>query len=248
MSKSNKQDIHLIYGINGSLAVLEKDQYNIISVDIMQKSPATKNRELLNLLSKYEPLIKRIPIELFKNRYAQKHTQGIAIKFKGKLTNDLPKLDDIEGNYGLLMIDNITDPQNFGQIIRSAECAGINGIIIPGRNSVGMTDIVLQVSQGAFSNIDIYCVTNLNQALSQLKDDGFWAVALENGIDAKNWDTINYSGKIVIVVGSEGEGIKKLLLNSCDFQATIPMQGDTNSLNVSASVAVIAFERLRQIL
>jgi 23S rRNA (guanosine2251-2'-O)-methyltransferase len=248
MSKSNKQDTHLIYGINGSLAVLEKDHYDIISIDIMQKSPVTKNRELLNLLSKYEPLIKRIPHELFKNRYAQKHTQGIAIKFKGELTKDLPQLNDIHGNYGLLMIDNLTDPQNFGQIIRSAECAGINGIIIPDRNSVGMTDTVMQVSQGAFSNIDIYSVTNLNQTLSQLKDDGFWAVALENGINAKNWDEVDYSGKIVIVVGSEGEGIKKLVLKSCDFQATIPMQGDTNSLNVSASVAVIAFERLRQIL
>jgi 23S rRNA (guanosine2251-2'-O)-methyltransferase len=248
MSKSNKQDTHLIYGINGSLAVLEKDQYDIISIDIMQKSPVTKNRELLNLLSKYEPLIKRIPHELFKNRYAQKHTQGIAIKFKGELTKDLPQLNNIQGNYGLLMIDNITDPQNFGQIIRSVECAGINGIIIPDRNSVGITDTVMQVSQGAFSNIDIYSVPNLNQTLSQLKDDDFWAVALENGINAKNWDEIDYSGKIVIVVGSEGEGIKKLVLNSCDFQATIPMQGDTNSLNVSASVAVIAFERLRQIL
>ncbi len=146
------------------------------------------------------------------------------------------------------MIDNITDPQNFGQIIRTAECAGINGIIIPVRNSVGITDTVLQVSQGAFTNIDIYAVNNLNQVLAQLKDDGFWSVALENGINAKNWNEIDYSGKIVFVVGSEGEGIKQLLLNSCDFQATIPMQGDTNSLNVSASVAVIVFERLKQIL
>ena len=185
---------------------------------------------------------------MFKNRYVQKHTQGIALKFKGKLTKDLPTLGTVDGNFGLLMIDNITDPQNFGQIIRTAECAGINGIIIPERNSVGMSDTVLQVSQGAFPNIDIYSVNNLSQAMSQLKNDGFWSIALENGIAAKNWNKIDYSGKVVIVVGSEGEGIKQLLLNSCDFQATIPMQGKITSLNVSASVAVIAFERLRQIL
>ena len=248
MSKSNKQDTHLIYGINGSLAVLQNNQFEILSIDLLPKSPAAKSGEILDLLKKYQSNVKNIPPEVYKNRYAQKHTQGIVIKFKGKLTKDIPQLSEVSGNYGLLMIDNITDPQNFGQIIRTAECAGINGIIIPERNSVGITDTVLQVSQGAFNNIDIYSVINLNQVLAQLKDDGFWSVALENGINAKNWNEIDYSGKIVFVVGSEGEGIKQLLLNSCDFQATIPMQGEINSLNVSASVAVIAFERLRQIL
>ncbi|MCK4903755.1 MAG: hypothetical protein KAS35_03615, partial [Candidatus Marinimicrobia bacterium] len=89
--------------------------------------------------------------------------------------------------------------------------------------------------------------TNLNQTLSQLKEDDFWSIAVENGIDAKSWDQIDYTGKVVIVIGSEGQGIKPLVLKSCDFQATIPMQGETASLNVSAATAVVLFERLRQI-
>ena len=93
----------------------------------------------------------------------------------------------------------------------------------------------------------IYSVTNLNQTLSQLKDDDFWSIAVENGIDAKPWDKLDYRGKIAIVIGSEGQGIKPLVLKSCDFQATIPMQGETTSLNVSAATAVVLFERLRQI-
>ena len=93
----------------------------------------------------------------------------------------------------------------------------------------------------------IYSVTNLHQTIEQLKDDDFWTVALENGIDAKPWHEIDYRGKNAIIVGSEGYGIKPLVLKSCDFQATIPMQGKSNSLNVSASVSVIVFERLRQI-
>ena len=114
----------------------------------------------------------------------------------------------MQGNYCQLILDNLSDPQNLGQIIRTSECAGIDGIIIPERNSIGITDAVLQVSQGAFCHLPIYIVTNLNQTLIQLKDDDFWTVALENGIEAKPWNKIDYSGKTAIVVGSEGQGIK----------------------------------------
>ena len=84
-------------------------------------------------------------------------------------------------------------------------------------------------------------------SLEKLKNDGYWIVAMENGLDAKEWHKIDYKGKIVIVAGSEGRGIKKIVLDNCDFQATIPMQGSINSLNVSAAVSVLLFERLRQI-
>jgi 23S rRNA (guanosine2251-2'-O)-methyltransferase len=248
MSKPFTDDIHEIYGINGVLAILKSAKYKILSIDILEHGIADKNPALKKLFTKYISISNHIPQEVFRKKYAKKHTQGIVIRFNGRIDKDLPRFDNIESNYCLLIIDNVTDPQNMGQIIRTAECAGINGIIIPRRNSVGLTNTVLQVSQGAFSNIPIYSVTNLNQTLKQLKNDGFWTVALENGIRAKPWDTIDYSGKIAIVVGSEGSGIKQLVLNSCDFKATIPMQGKINSLNVSASVAVVVFERLRQII
>ena len=87
----------------------------------------------------------------------------------------------------------------------------------------------------------------MRHEFEQLKKNDFWIVGLENSIDAKPWHTIQYTGKTVIVVGSEGRGIREKVLESCDFKATIPMQGKTNSLNVSATVAAIAFERLRQL-
>ena len=137
--------------------------------------------------------------------------------------------------------------RNFGSICRSAEAMGVHGIIIPKNGSCGITDTVLQVSQGSFTKIPIYVVSNLNQTISNLKKDEFWVVAIENSIDSKNWHEIDYKGKVLIVVGSEGRGIKKINLDNCDFESTIPMQGKTNSLNVSAAVSAIAFERLRQI-
>ena len=243
------KDIHQIFGINGVLAVLDGDNnYRIQTIEILEKSHVLKNEKTRKLVNNYSQLIHYFDHDTFYRKYADKRTQGIVVSFSGDISKTLPSFKDIEGNFGLLIVDNVTDPQNFGQIIRTAECAGIGGIIIPEHNCVGITDVVLQVSQGAFCNIPIYSVTNLNQTLSQLKDDDFWTIAVENGIDAKPWDKIDYKGKVAIVIGSEGQGIKPLVLKSCDFQATIPMQGETSSLNVSAATAVVLFERLRQII
>ncbi len=242
-----RKDTHQIFGINGVLSVLKSKNYHVETIEILEKSKAIRNTEIQELLKNYISQTRYIDHDTFYRKYGEKRTQGIVVLFSGDLVKTLPSFKEVEGNYSLLIVDSVTDPQNFGQIIRTAECAGVNGIIISERNSVGITDTVLQVSQGAFCNMPIYSVTNLNQTLSQLKEDDFWAIAVENGIEAKQWDQIDYKGKVAIVIGSEGQGIKPLVLKSCDFQATIPMQGDTSSLNVSAATAVVLFERLRQI-
>ena len=105
----------------------------------------------------------------------------------------------------------------------------------------------LQVSQGAFVNMPLYQLTNLSQGFEQLKKNDFWIVGLENSIDAKPWYKIDYGGKTVIVVGSEGKGLRQKTIKNCDFKATIPMKGKINSLNVSAAVSAILFERQRQL-
>lgn len=244
-----RNEVHQVFGINGVLAILSSsNNYDIQTIEILEKSHVTRNTKVRELLKKYALQTRYIDHDTFYRKFGDKRTQGIVVSFSGETAKTLPSFKEIEGNYCLLIVDNVTDPQNFGQIIRTAECAGISGVIIPERNSVGITDTVLQVSQGAFCNMPIYSVTNLNQTLSQLKEDDFWTIAVENGIDAKPWDQIDYKGKIAIVVGSEGQGIKPLVLKSCDFQATIPMQGETKSLNVSAATAVVLFERLRQII
>lgn len=243
-----RNEIHQVFGINGCLSVLKSNKYQIQTIDILENGLVTNNIEINELLKNYTSQTRYVDHDPFYRKYGEKRTQGVVISFSGDIAKTLPCFKEIEGNYCLLIVDNVTDPQNFGQIIRTSECAGVDGIIIPERNSVGMTDTVMQVSQGAFCNMPIYSVTNLNQTLSQLKEEDFWAIAVENGIDAKPWDQIDYKGKVAIVIGSEGQGIKPLVLKSCDFQATIPMQGETASLNVSAATAVVLFERLRQIL
>ena len=191
--------------------------------------------------------IKFIKPTHFKSKYSKWRTQGIVVTFNGIIEQSIPSFKNKTGNIGLLILDRIEDPQNMGQIIRTAECAGIEGIIIPKHESCGVTDTVIQVSQGAFTQMPIYEVNNLHQTITNLKSEDFWVIAMENSLKAKEWHKIDYSGKVVIIVGSEGRGIKNILLEKSDFKATIPMEGKTNSLNVSAAVSAVTFERLRQI-
>jgi|TARA_B110001454_G_scaffold95297_1_gene90445 23S rRNA (guanosine2251-2'-O)-methyltransferase len=238
---------HTIYGINGSAAVLTSRKYKILDIFIQSGSIAERDGTITHALGYHGGHIKFLKQTQFKTKYGKWRTQGIVITFSGQVKQPIPSFKSKSGNIGLLVLDRIEDPQNMGQIIRTSECAGIGGIIIPKHDSCGITDTVLQVSQGAFTQMPIYEVNNLHQTITNLKNEDFWVVAMENSLKAKDWHKVDYSGKILIIVGSEGRGIKKLLLDKSDFQATIPMKGKTNSLNVSAAVSAVIFERLRQI-
>ena len=238
---------HTIFGINGCAAVLESRKYKITDILIQSGSPAERDGKITHALGYHGGHIKFLPASQFKSQFGKWRTQGIIVRFMGKIEADLPSFTDQSGNIGLLVLDRIEDPQNLGQIIRTAECAGIDGIIIPKHDSCGITDTVIQVSQGAFTQVAIYQVNNLHQTVTNLKDEEFWVIAMENSLNAKHWHQVDYKGKVAIIAGSEGRGIKKLVLEKCDFLVTIPMQGKTNSLNVSAAVSAVLFERLRQL-
>ena len=233
-----------VYGINNCSSIL-KDQKFIIKEIILSEDKRSYSRVIE--LKKYHAKIKYLNKKLFDEKYGILKTQGIVVSFTGSVLRNFQEYEFKKQNSCLLILDQITDPQNAGQIIRTSECAGIDGIIFPKHDSFNITNTVLSVSQGAFVNMPLFQVININKTIKQLKDDDFWIVGLENGLNSQLWNEINYSGKIAIIVGSEGSGIRKKVLENCDFIASIPMQGYTNSLNVSAAVSAILFERLRQI-
>jgi len=246
-SKKETKNNYFIHGLNNSISLIKSDKYEIINIFILENSLAWKNDKIQKLINENKKICKILNKELFVKEFDEYRTQGIVINFKGRILIDLPDFSNIIGNQCLLLLDRITDPQNLGQIIRTSECAGINGIIVPDRNSVGVTNTVIQVSQGAFINQSLYSCGNVHQLLIKLKKQGFWVIGVENSIEAQKWYDIDYKGKVVIIVGSEGKGIRKLLLDNCDFISTIPMKGKINSLNVSAAVSAILFERNRQL-
>ncbi len=143
----------------------------------------------------------------------------------------------------IVILDHIEDPHNLGAIIRTCEAAGVNGIIIPKDRSVLVNSTVMKVSAGALENVKIACVTNLNNTIKYLKDNGFWIV----GTDMKgtSYDKIDYSGKTAIIIGNEGKGMSKLVRESCDFVASIDMRGTINSLNASVATGIVVFEAIK---
>ena len=143
----------------------------------------------------------------------------------------------------IVILDHIEDPHNLGAIIRTCEAAGVNGIIIPKDRSVLVNSTVMKVSAGALENVKIACVTNLNNTIKYLKDNGFWIV----GTDMKgtSYDKIDYSGKMAIIIGNEGKGKGKLVRESCDFIASIDMRGTINSLNASVATGIVVFEAIK---
>ena len=144
----------------------------------------------------------------------------------------------------VIICDKITDPHNLGAIIRTANCVGAHGVIIPKRGSVGVNSVVVKTSAGAAMYTPVAKVTNIAATLDELKKAGLWIAAAD--MDGEEMYKIDLKGALGIVIGSEGEGISRLVREKCDFIASIPMAGDINSLNASVAAGVLMYEALRQ--
>lgn len=144
----------------------------------------------------------------------------------------------------LFVLDNIEDPHNLGAIIRTANLAGAHGVIIPKRRAAGLTATVAKTSAGALNYTPVAKVTNLSKTMEELKEKGLWFVCADMG--GESMYRMDLTGPIGLVIGSEGEGVGRLVKEKCDFTAGIPMKGDIDSLNASVAAGVLAYEIVRQ--
>ena len=156
----------------------------------------------------------------------------------------LKKADDMGEAPFVVICDKITDPHNLGAIIRTAECAGVHGIIIPKRGSVGVNGTVEKTSAGAAEHMRIAKVTNIASTIDDLKKQGMWFVAAD--MDGQEMYDVDLKGSLGIIIGNEGSGVSRLVKEKCDFIATIPMKGRINSLNASVAGGILMYEALRQ--
>ena len=145
----------------------------------------------------------------------------------------------------VIVCDEISDGHNLGAIIRSAECAGAHGVIIPKRRSAGLTAIVDKASAGAAEHMAIARVPNLPAAIRELKERGLWIYGTAADGQSDLWHT-DFTGPLALVIGSEGDGMGRLVAESCDFIVSLPMKGRVSSLNASAAAAITMYEILRQ--
>lgn len=169
--------------------------------------------------------------------------QGIILDIPDYKYMELNDFLNTEDDF-VVLLDHLEDPHNLGAIIRTCEAAGVKSIILPRDRQVQVNATVMKTSVGTLDNVNLVSVSNLVNAIERLKDAGYWVVgtSLENSVDYR---TIDYSGKIALVIGNEGKGISDLVAKKCDFLAKIPMYGETNSLNASVAAGIMIYEVIR---
>ncbi len=242
----------LIYGKNSVLEALKSEKtFNRLFID--KESRDKSLQEIIDLARQNGvklDFVNRIVLENkvsdlnSKEKVNHQGVVGEIVEFEYKEVEDILKAAEERGEPPfILILDGIEDPHNLGAIIRTAECAGVHGVIIPDRRACLVNETVIKTSAGAVANVNIAKVTNLNHTIEILKKQGVWVYACEVG--GQNLFKTKLDGSIAIVVGSEGSGMSQLVKKNCDEIVTIPMKGKINSLNVSVATAIATFEVAR---
>ncbi len=169
--------------------------------------------------------------------------QGIAADIEEYKYLDIKALENDSDASFVVMLDSIEDPHNFGAIIRTCECAGVDYIIIPRNRSVSVNSTVYKTSCGALTNVKIIEVVNLTNTITKLKDLGFWVYGAD--ANGKNYSNIKFDTKTCLVIGSEGHGLKQIVTKNCDEIISLPMKGKINSLNASVACGILIYEIMK---
>ena len=228
----------LVYGRNVALEVLKKPK----NVQKVLLQDGFDDKKILTLLEKSKiPVFIKPKKEI--DHLAEGVHQGIILYVRDYQYYPLADIVNEDASF-LVILDHLEDPHNFGAIIRTCEAAGADGIIIPKDRQVQVNATVMKTSVGTLDTMKVSRVANLSSTIDYLKKNDFWVVgtALEDSVDYRS---IDYSGKIALVIGNEGVGISNLVRKKCDFIAKIPMYGTTNSLNASVASGIMIYEVIR---
>lgn len=236
--------------IEGRNAVMEafrsgKTIDRLFVLDGCQDGPV---RSITREARKHDTIITYVAKERLDQMSETGKHQGViayAAAYEYAQVEDMLKLAEEKGEPPFLfLLDGIEDPHNLGAIIRTANLAGAHGVIIPKRRAAGLTATVARTSAGALNYTPVAKVTNLAATMEELKKKGLWFVCADMG--GETMYRLNLKGPIGLVIGNEGEGVGKLVKETCDMTASIPMKGDINSLNASVAAGVLAYEIVRQ--
>ncbi|MFN2272737.1 MAG: 23S rRNA (guanosine(2251)-2'-O)-methyltransferase RlmB [Anaerolineae bacterium] len=178
------------------------------------------------------------------------HHQGVALETSDYPYSSLDEIVALAQSRGeaplILLLDLLKDPQNMGSLVRTAEAVGVHGVVIQRRRAVGVTPAVVHASAGAVEHLLVAQVTNLVDAVGRLKGYDVWVAGLETARDAQFYNRADLTGPLALVVGSEGEGLRRLVRERCDFLVQMPMRGLVTSLNASVAGSIVLYEVLRQ--
>lgn len=234
-----------VEGRNAVYELLKTDK-EIDKILVQKDLKDDASKRLINVIRSHK--IKLQPVDKYvieKESESKRHQGFIAYVSDYKYFDLEDVIDDCKDKDGLVVVLNeILDPHNLGSIIRVCECAGADGIIIGKDRSASVSDTVMRISAGALNHIKVAKVTNINNAIDKLKDNGFWVYGAEVG--GGNIYKSNLTGKICLVIGGEDSGVKRLTKEKCDGIISIPMFGKVNSLNASVACGIAVYEVIRQ--
>jgi 23S rRNA (guanosine2251-2'-O)-methyltransferase len=237
-----------LYGIHPVLEALRSAERHIDGIYLQQGRQGREIDEIVRLAKTKGISVDFRPREALDRLTGSAHHQGVVGIVAGKV---YASLDDLIARVAekehalLLLLDGIEDPHNLGAILRTAEAAAVDGVIIPERRAVGLTATVAKASAGAIEHLPLARVVNLSHTIERLKNENFWIYALDVKGD-KNFLHVDYRGAVALVIGSEGRGVRPLVAQHCDGRINIPMMGRVSSLNASVAAGILLYEVLRQ--
>ncbi len=239
--------MHYIYGINSVTEALKARGRAFEWVGMAKERHDIRLQRLIEdcrRLSVPVRFLQRTELDRMAGNAAH---QGVVAVTSAKQYNDLADVIAAKrGNYSLIVVlDGVEDPHNLGAILRTADAAGANGVVIPERRAAAVTGTVTKASAGASEHLPIAKVTNIARSVEELKENNVWTVGLDER-GAKTYDSLDYKMDCALVLGGEGKGLHDLVKRKCDFLVSIPMLGKVPSLNVSVAAAVVLYEIVRQ--
>lgn len=242
-------DAEILWGYHPVYEALRAGRRTIHAVYMVQGKTKPREETLIRFARSAGVNIEGRTIQQLTSLVGHGRHQGICAKVSGypvSSLNDLLAENAMrERNSFLLVLDQIVDPQNLGAMVRTAQCAGIHGVIISKDRSASPTAAASKASAGALEHMRLACVTNLAESLKQLKASGIWIVGADIGAQGTVFQA-DLTGHLAIVVGAEEKGIRPLVKKQCDFTVSIPQVGPIGSLNASAAAAVVLYEAYRQ--
>lgn len=239
--------MNLIYGINTVTEALKAQGRGFEWVGIAKDRNDLRLQRLVEECRRQGVAVRFLARNEIDRMTRTNSNQGVLAVTSSKQYGDL---DDIlatkRGQYSLvLVLDGVEDPHNLGAILRTADAAGADGVVIPERRAAGVTATVAKVSAGASAHLPIAKVTNISRTVEELKSNNIWTVGLDER-GSQSYDQVDYKMDCALVLGAEGKGVHELVRKKCDFLVSIPMLGKVPSLNVSVAAAVVLYEIVRQ--
>ena len=236
----------VLYGINAVMEALKADPARVERVSIQRGLAGPRIQAIIDFARHAgAPLVFEDRAWLDRKAGGGRH-QGVICHISEAATVSAEDIIRQASSPGLLMIlDGVEDPQNLGATLRSAEVAGVDGVLIPQRRSAGLSASAVKASAGAATHVKVARVSNTNQAIELIQSSGYWVTGLSADAEKPIWE-IDFLVSTALVVGSEGSGLHRLVSEKCDFLASIPLRGKVGSYNVSVAAGIALYEVLRQ--